>query len=90
MIRNAEDLSPDEKTIIESLIGRRMTEDEAISVRAIERPSLSDERRMETLRGLQAYFEQVDKQRQKTSAEEADAIIDEALRSTRPHYRSVR
>jgi len=87
MIRNAKDLSPDQKTVIESLLGRRVLEDEAISVRAIEPPALSDERRLEVLRDLEAYFAQVDEQRQPVPPEEADAIIDEALRSTRPHYR---
>jgi hypothetical protein len=90
MIRNAEDLSPDQKIIIEGLLGRCVLDGEAISVRAIERPTLDDEQRAELLRGLEAYFEQVDKNRQDVSPEEANAIIDEALRSTRPDYRSVR
>lgn len=47
MIRNAKDLSPDQKAAIESLLGRRVLEDEAISVRAIEPPALSDQRRKE-------------------------------------------
>jgi hypothetical protein len=90
MIRNAKDLSPDQRAAIESLLGRRVLEDEAISVRAIEPPSLSDERRLEVLRGLEEYFAKVDAQRQPVSPEEADAIIDEALRSTRPNYRPIR
>jgi hypothetical protein len=65
-------------------------EDEAISVRAIEPPVLTDQRRQEVLRDLEAYFAEVDARRQPASAEEADAIIDEALRSTRPHYRPIR
>ena len=36
MIRNAKDLSPEQKTVLESLLGRRILADEAISVRAIE------------------------------------------------------
>ena len=36
MIHKAKDLSPDQKTVLESLLGRRILEDEAISVRAIE------------------------------------------------------
>jgi hypothetical protein len=47
MIRNAKDLSPDQKRAIGSLLGRRVPEDEAISVRAIEPPILSDQRRQE-------------------------------------------
>jgi hypothetical protein len=90
MIRNAKDLSPDQKAVIESLLGRRVLDDEAISIRAIKPPPLSDEQRLEMLRGLEAYFAQVDAQRQAVSPEEADAIIDEGLRSTRPHYRPIR
>ena len=30
MIRNAKDLSPDQRTVIETLLGRRVLEDEAI------------------------------------------------------------
>ena len=47
MIRNAKDLSPDQKTVLESLLGRRILADEAISVRAIEPPALSEQRRQE-------------------------------------------
>jgi len=90
MIHNAKDLSADQKTVIEGLLGRRVLEGEEISVRAIQPAPLSDERRAEVLRDLQTYFAQVDAQRQPASAQEADAIIDEALRSTRPNYRPIR
>jgi hypothetical protein len=40
MIHNAKDLSPDQKKANESLLGRRVLEGEAISVRAIEPPTL--------------------------------------------------
>lgn len=90
MIRNAKDLSPDQKMAIEGILGRRVLEDEEISVRAIQPPPLSDERRTELLQDFKAYFAEVDAQRQPASPEEADAIIDEALRSTRPNYRPGR
>ena len=35
MIHRAKDLSPDQKTAIESLLGRTVTEDEAISIRTM-------------------------------------------------------
>ena len=34
MIHNAKDLSPDQKSVLEALLGRRISEEEAISVRA--------------------------------------------------------
>jgi hypothetical protein len=90
MIRKAKDLSVDQKAAVESLLGRRVLESEAISIRAIEPQAISDERRTEVLRGLENYFEQVDVMRQPVTPQEADAIIDEALRSARPHYQPVR
>jgi hypothetical protein len=88
MIHNVKDLSPDQKTVIEGLLGRCVLEGEEISVRALQ--PISDDRRADALRGLKAHFAEVDAQRQPASAEEADAIIDEALRSTRPNYRPIR
>jgi len=88
MIRNAKDLSPDQKAAIESLLGRRILEDEAISVRAIEPPALSDERKRELVEQLKKYFAEVDARRQPGSPEEAEEIINEAMRSVRPGYRS--
>jgi hypothetical protein len=89
MIRNAKDLSPDQKAVIENILGRQVLEGEAISARAIDSNALPDQRRSEALHGLEAFFAQVDRPRQPVSPEEADAIIDEALRSTRPTYHSV-
>jgi hypothetical protein len=40
MIHRAKDLSPEQKVAIESLLGRQVLDDEAISVRAIESPVL--------------------------------------------------
>jgi hypothetical protein len=60
MIHKAKDLSHDQKAVIESLPGRRVLENEAISVRAIEPQAISDARRAEILSGLEKYFEQVD------------------------------
>ena len=90
MIRSAKDLSPEQKVAIESLLGRKLLESEDVSVRTIDPPALTDERRAEVLHGLEEYFAKVDSQRQPVSPEEANAAIDEALRSVRPNYRSIR
>jgi hypothetical protein len=87
MIRNAKDLSPNQKAVIESLLGRRVLENEAISVRAIEPPVLSDQRRHELAERLKQYFAEVDARRTPGSAEEAEEILTEAMRSSRPGYR---
>ena len=49
--------------------------------------SKGSEKRAEILDGLREYFARIDRQRQPVSDEEADEIINEALRSTRPNYR---
>ena len=87
MIRDAKDLSPRQKAVIESLLGRRVLENEAISIRAIEPPALTDERRQEQAAGLRKYFSEVDARRKPGSAEEAEEVMTEAIRSSRPGYR---
>ncbi len=86
MIHKARDLSPDQKAAVESLLGRQILEGEAVSVRAFEPPLLSDRRRQEIVDSLKQYFAQLDANSKSVSAEEADEAINEAMRSTRPHY----
>ena len=86
MIHRAKDLSPEQKQLIESLIGRQVMEDEAISVRAIEPPALSDEQKLELVEQLKKYFAEVDARRSPSSPEEAEDIINEAMKSVRPGY----
>ncbi|HEY1948980.1 MAG TPA: hypothetical protein VGG97_18375 [Bryobacteraceae bacterium] len=87
MICKTKDLSPDQKAVIESLLGRRVLENEAISVRAIEPPVLSDQRRAELAEQLKKYFAEVDASRKRGSAEDAEEVLTEAIRSSRPNYR---
>jgi len=90
MIRNAKDLSRDQKEVIESLLGRQVLENEAISIRAIEPPALSDRRRQEQTAELRKYFSEVDARRKPGSPEEAEEILTEAIRSARQGYRPHR
>jgi hypothetical protein len=86
MICNAKDLSPDRKAAIETLLGRRIQEDEAVSVRTFERVAVSHQRRLEIANELRKYFAEVDAARKPVSEEEAEDIITEAMRSVRPSY----
>lgn len=87
MIHKAKDLSPDQKSAVESLLGRRVLEDESISIRAIESPHLTEEQKHELVERLKKYFAEVDARRQPGSQEEAEDIINEAMRSVRSGYR---
>jgi hypothetical protein len=90
MIHKPKDLSPEQRLAIEGLVGRAIAEQEDISVRALPRVSaVSSERRREIIAALEAHFAHVDAQRQPVSPQEADDILNEALRSTRPNYRPV-
>lgn len=60
MICNARDLSPDRKAAIEALLGRRIQEDDAVSVRTFEPATLSHQRRLEIANELRKYFAEVD------------------------------
>jgi len=75
---------------LESLLGRAISDQETVSVRAFEPAPLSAAQRTEIVAELDAYFARVDAKRPAMSDAEADAVINEALRSTRPHYRPVR
>jgi hypothetical protein len=87
MIHKAKNLSPAQKVAIESLLGRHVLDDEAISVRAIEPPVLSDQQKHELAEHLRKYFAEVDARRHPGSAEEAEDILTAAIRSRRPGYR---
>ncbi len=91
MIHKAKDLSLDEKRAVEALLGRALSEEEEISIRALPAPEgLSPERRKQIVAALEAHFAKVNAQRQPLSGEQADDIINEALRSTRAQYRFTR
>jgi hypothetical protein len=90
MICKAKDLSADQKAVIESLLGRQVLEDESVSVQTLKSPALSAERREELADGLRKHFAEVDSRREPGSAEEADDVLTEAIRSTRPGYRPHR
>lgn len=55
MIHKAKDLSPDQKVAIESLLGRVVAEDEAISIRTVASASVPEwlQKSWESAKGLQ-------------------------------------
>ncbi|MBM3738286.1 MAG: hypothetical protein FJW39_21090 [Acidobacteria bacterium] len=80
----AKDLSPEQRIAIESLLGRPISEQEAISVRAYDpNPPVSDQRRREIIEGLKAHFAEVDAHRPASTADEAEEAFEEAMRQSR-------
>ena len=75
MICNANDLSPDQKAVLETLLGRRVLDGEAVSVRTFEPAIVSQQRKLEIANELRNYFAEVDtarnlfrRQKRKTSS----------------------
>ena len=87
MICNANDLSPAQKAALETLLGRRVQDGEAISVRTFEPAKVSPQRRLEIANDLRKYFAEVDTSRKAVPDAEAEDIVAEAMRSVRPGYR---
>jgi hypothetical protein len=76
MIHKAKDLSPDQKMAIESLLGRSVAEDEAISIRTLSSASAPD--------WLQESWESAKRQGlDRLTTEEIDSEIDAARKARR-------
>jgi hypothetical protein len=82
MIHNAKDLSPDQKMAIESLLGRAISEDEAVSIRTIGVASAPEWLRQSWESAKRMGLDQL-------SMEEIDAEIDAARKARRNRQRPV-
>lgn len=87
MIRNAIDLTPTEKTALETLLGRPVQDGEAVSLRTFEQAKISPQERLEIADDLKKYFAEVDATRKPVTESEREDAITEAMRSVRPSYR---
>lgn len=90
MILQARDLSPEQKAAAELLLGRPLEERESVSVQAFELSPVSEDRRREVSLRLRKLFAEVDLNLRPDTPEETDEILTEAMRSSRPGYRSHR
>jgi len=84
------DLSPADRVAIEHLLGRPISDRETVTVNAFEEPTISDEGREEIALELERLFAEIDAQRPPISPEDAEEIINEAMRSSRPNFRPIR
>jgi len=88
MIHQARDLSPAQRAAAELLLGRPLDENESLSVQAFEPAPVSEQRRREVSAELRRLFAEVDRNLRPTTADEAEEIFTEAMRSSRPGYRT--
>lgn len=89
MILAKEDLSPTQRETIEQLIGRKLLDEEAISLKAISLERLRDPER-EAARQKLLEFLDSDRPGTATSEEEFEAAYLEAMRSVRPGYTEIK
>jgi signal transduction protein with GAF and PtsI domain len=94
MLHRVKDLSPDQKLAVEALLGRTVSNEEAVSVRAVVPASvipsqLSKQERDQALNQIDAYFDKIDSRRKPVTEQEQEAIFVEAMRSVRPNYRPI-
>ena len=92
MVHHVKDLSAEQRMAIESLLGRALLDEEALSIRPIpvtkDAPPLS--RRREIAKQMREHFAKLDQQTQDIPQDEMDGAIDEALTHVRPSYKPIR
>jgi hypothetical protein len=89
MICQPEDLSPKQIAALEILLGRRVLPSETVGLRIFELAPNCPQRRAEVAGDLRRYFAEVDASRQPVSEQDVENIINEAMTSVRPSYRSL-
>ena len=84
-------LSPPVRSALEQLLGRALRDNEAISVRAYQPHEAPSQLQQRAIAGeLRRYFAKIDEKTKDIPASEQEEILDEAIRSVRPDYRSTR
>lgn len=93
MLYQVKDLSQEQKHAAEILLGRPVSDDEAVSIKGLG-PStlvpskLSHEERIEALKALNERFAAASHPAAADEDQE-EAVVNEALRSVRPNYRPI-
>ncbi|SPF53948.1 hypothetical protein SBA4_5970003 [Candidatus Sulfopaludibacter sp. SbA4] len=88
MVHQARGLSPEQRAAAELLLGRPLEEKESISVQAFEPAPVSEQRRREVSAELRRLFAEVDSNLRPATVDEVEEIFTEAMRSSRPGYRT--
>lgn len=88
MLHKVRDLPLETRGVVESLIGRRLREDETFSIRPIhlQKEGAEPQAASEIANRLEQYFAEIDNQHPIAPEGEAEAALDEAMRSIRSGY----
>ena len=85
MIRQTSELSPGQRAVIEEILGRELSEKEAVIVRTCEVQVASRDQQVEAKQKLLAFLKS-DRPETDASDEEFEAAFLEAMRSVRPGF----
>ena len=90
LFHTTSDLTPDEKAVLEKLVGRPLADDEVVNVRAFRaRPAPKGRAKKEAARALKAQLDRLATGVKDVPPEHLDAALDEALKQVRPAYQSI-
>jgi hypothetical protein len=89
MIVQSEELKPNQKAVIEELLGRQLLEREAVSLSTFQSPVVSETKERAT-EELLRFLQTPGRPRPGVSDEELEEAITEAMRSVRPSYTPVK
>jgi hypothetical protein len=89
MILQATELSPTQKTAIEELFGRALSDQEAVSLRAFTRQPVGTFEKEAAREKLLDFLSKTERPRPGVSEEELEAAFLESMRSVRPNYTEV-
>ena len=92
MVHKVGDLPVEARAIVEKLIGRALAENETFSIRTlrVQKDGADATAVREAANQLEKYFAEIDSQHTAVADDQAAAVIDDAMRHTRPGYTSVR
>ena len=88
MVHEAKDLTPAERAAVELLLGRPLTDEETISVQAFNATRISEEQRRHVTAELRRLFAEADQSLQSATDPDTERLFTEAMRSSRPGYRT--
>ena len=88
LIHRADELKPQTRAAVEAELGRRLADDEDVSIMAfaLHGAPAGDERDGARQR-LETYLKRADSQRARSPENDAEEALGEALRTARPGYR---
>ena len=88
LIQRASQLRPQTRAALEAELGRRLQDDEEVSIMAFApHQAPTGEARREAARRLEEHLARIDEKTKSVSEAEIEDALDEAFRSVRPGYR---